>query len=150
MSSYIFQVLVFFYYYIPFFAMAICYLIYPRQHWIKDWTVIFAGGSLQAQFVYIWSSLKWRTDDAYQVPDTPVARTVFWTVNLGLFVLPHLFAAYCHQHELREFMSDKVIPMLKGFHGDVQTSQRRTKQINLESPRTQNGPVTRQQKKKQL
>lgn len=129
----------------PFFVAAICYLVYPGQHWLKDWTVVFAGASLQAQLVFIWCSLKWRTDPDHLVPNTPIARNIFWTVNLGLVFVPHLFAMYCHREELGQFVSKQAIPFLKNFHGDVKTSHETTKKFSIDSPR--NGPVTRQQKK---
>ena len=143
--AFIFQASIFFYYYIPYFVAAICFLIHPSQHWVKDWTVIYAGASVQAQLVYIWCSLKWRTPEEYQVPNTPIARTVFWSVNLGLVLLPHLFTIYCHRYELNDWLVNKVLPKLRSFHGDVKSSQVTTKKIDMATRR--NGPVTRGQKK---
>lgn len=141
------QILSYYYYFIPFYVAAICALVYPGQFWIKDWSLIHAGASIQAQLDYISSSLKWRTAAEYQVPDTLEARSIFWTVNLSLVIVPHLFALYCHRYEVRDFFSGKVIPFCKGIQGEVKTSHKVAKKINVSS---KNGPVTRQQKKKSM
>lgn len=138
------QALCYFYYFIPFYVAAVCALIYPAEHWIKDWSIIHAGASIQAQLVFIWCSLKWRTAAEHQVPDTCLARSIFWIVNLSLVIVPHLFAMYCNREEIREYLTRKVIPFVKSIHGEVKTSQESAKKISLERP---NGPVTRQQKK---
>ncbi|XP_045215567.1 transmembrane 6 superfamily member 1-like [Mercenaria mercenaria] len=138
------QALCYFYYFVPFYVAAFCSLIYPGERWVKDWSLIHAGASIQAQLVFICSSLKWRTQAEFQVPDTTEARSIFWTVNLSLVIVPHLFALYCHRYEVREFFSGKVIPAWKSIQGEVRTSQKTTKKIGVP---TRNGPVTRQQKK---
>lgn len=81
------------------------------------------------------------------MPDTLEARSIFWTVNLSLVIFPHLFALYCHRYEVRDFFSGKVIPFCKGIQGEVKTSHKVAKKINVSS---KNGPVTRQQKKKSM
>lgn len=137
------QALCYFYYFIPFYIAALCALVYPGQLWIKDWSLVHAGASMQAQLVYICSSLKWRTAIDFQVPDTVIARSIFWTVNLSLVIIPHLFALYCHRLEIREFLSRKMISPRKSIHGKRMPSQTSTKKIND----TWSGPVTRQHKK---
>ncbi|KAH3836219.1 transmembrane 6 superfamily member 1-like isoform X1 [Dreissena polymorpha] len=140
------QSVVYVYVYVPYFIAALCSLIYPDQTWIKDWSLVFAGGSMQAQLVYICCSLKWRTPEQHQVPDTALARAVFWPVNLSLVIVPHLFAIYCHREELRSAIQTKVSPFFQTIASEVETSRKTTKKISVPvAPR--NGPVTRQQKK---
>ncbi|XP_060559959.1 transmembrane 6 superfamily member 1-like [Ruditapes philippinarum] len=122
------QALCYFYYFTPVYVAFFCSLIYPGELWVKDWSLIHAGASMQAQFVYIWSSLKWRTKPEFQVPDTVEARCIFWTVNLSLVIVPHLFAWYCHKSEIRDFFNDCVSPCvspkLKSFQGEGRTFQK--------------------------
>lgn len=136
-----FQALCYYYYFIPFYVAGLCALIYPGQFWIKDWSLIHAGASIQAQLVYICSSLKWRTEASYQVPDTVEARTIFWTVNLSLVIVPHLFALYCHRDEVRDFFSGKLSPASKSIKGQVNISKEKVSE-------RRNGPVTRRTSKK--
>lgn len=127
----------YFYYFIPMYVAAICSLIYPGQKWIKDWSLIHAGASIQAQLVFIWSSLKWRTQEEFRVPDTVLARSIFWPVNLSLVIVPHLHAMYCHRNEMYEFLTSQFRPSLK------------SEQVESKTPEQSRRMVTRQQKKNQ-
>lgn len=138
------QALAYFYYYTPFFTAAIFCLLYPGQTWIKDLSVMFAGGTVQAQLVYIWCSIRTLTPEEFRVPETILAQSIFWPVNLSLVIVPHLFAVYCHRHELAEFWSRDVSPTFGKIHGEVKTSQIKARKVQV-TPH--NGPVTRQQKK---
>ncbi|XP_052792679.1 transmembrane 6 superfamily member 1-like [Mya arenaria] len=111
------QALAYFYYYIPVFVAVICSLVYDGQTWIKDWSLLCAGGTMQGQLVYIWCSLKWSTPTEHLVPDTILARSIFWLVNLSLVIVPHLFAVYCHRFEIR----DKLAPYLSNIQGQSQS-----------------------------
>lgn len=109
------QALCYFYYYAPFYVAAIYAIINPGQTWIKDLSLIHAGASMQAQLVFIASSLKWRTHPKFQVPGTMIAQSIFWTVNLCLVIISHLFAVYCHRDELGVFVRKVIIPRVKAF-----------------------------------
>ncbi|KAL4227728.1 Transmembrane 6 superfamily member 2 [Mactra antiquata] len=116
------QALCYFYYFIPMYVASLCCLIFPGQTWIKDWSLIHAGASIQAQLVYIWASLKWRTETEYQVPDTVLARSIFWPVNISLVIVPHLYAMYCHREEIYDFFTNQIVPSFKTEDEDVNQS----------------------------
>jgi hypothetical protein len=88
------QMIVYMYYFIPFYAFAVYALLQPGCRSLPDWAVIFAGAAAQAQVSHIISSLHPRTALELHVPDGD-ARFVFWLVNMSLLVIPHLFALRC-------------------------------------------------------
>lgn len=143
------QALLYFYYFIPFYIAAICSLLFANQHWIKDWSIIHAGASTQAQLVYITCSFHWRTEAEFRVPDDFMARAIFLTINVSLWVVPHLFAAYCNWEGLTTFLEEEVVPRLKYLTGEKTLID-----INSDGelspsriPTRKQGPVTRMQKK---
>ncbi|KAH3833893.1 transmembrane 6 superfamily member 1-like [Dreissena polymorpha] len=86
------QMLVYMYYFVPFYVCAIYGLLRPGQTWLGDWTLIVAGAAAQGQFSHIGASLHPRTEPEFHVPAREHSRNIFWLLNIGLFVLPHMFA----------------------------------------------------------
>ena len=115
---------------------------------------------MQAQFVFIACSLKWRTGSEFQVPDTLEARSIFWTVNLSLVIVPHLFALYCHRYEISDYYYGFVYPTwgrikresedgsyrkTESIRKEVKSVKKSPKKIEAEEKNTRR--VTRSQKK---
>ena len=147
----LFQSLVYFYYFIPFYIAAICSLLYPNQHWIKDWSILHAGASSQAQLVYISCSFHWMTAEQFRVPDDLVARTIFFTINVSLWVMPHLFAIYCNWEGLTIFLNEEVAPRLKSFGREkTLVDGVADGQLSFSKIPTRKGPVTRSKKSQKL
>uniref|UniRef100_A0A2C9JCQ9 EXPERA domain-containing protein n=1 Tax=Biomphalaria glabrata TaxID=6526 RepID=A0A2C9JCQ9_BIOGL len=81
-------------YFIPYYGLTIYSLIQPGQSWILSLILVHAGAASQGQFSYMGSSFHYRTPYIHRVPQTALARIIFWLVNGILFILPQI-AAYC-------------------------------------------------------
>ncbi|XP_038078419.1 transmembrane 6 superfamily member 1-like [Patiria miniata] len=88
------QMLVFWFYYVPYYAATIWALLYPGASWVSDWALIHAGASAQAQISHIGGSLHSNTPYIYRVPEE--GQTVFLIINLTLLVVPQLLAWRCY------------------------------------------------------
>ncbi|XP_002733224.2 transmembrane 6 superfamily member 1-like [Saccoglossus kowalevskii] len=87
------QMLVYLFYFVPYYIMAVYSLIYPGKQWMIDWSIIHAGAAAQAQFTHIGCSFHDRTAAELRVPmDT---RLVFWIINLALLIIPQVLALRC-------------------------------------------------------
>ncbi|XP_038595793.1 transmembrane 6 superfamily member 2 isoform X2 [Tachyglossus aculeatus] len=87
------QMLVYMYYALPFFCLAVYGLFRPGCSWLPDWALVFAGAIGQAQFSHIGSSLHHRTSYTYRTPED--ARTSFFFSNLLYVLGPHILAFRC-------------------------------------------------------
>lgn len=89
------QMLIYLFYFVPFYIAAVYALLQPGCTWMPDWNLLFAGAAAQAQVPHILGSLHDRTTSEFRVPDDKSARIVFWSVNLLLLLLPQLIAVRC-------------------------------------------------------
>jgi len=84
------QVLVYLFYFVPFYIMAIYGLMTQNGTWLPDWALLFAGAAAQAQVPHILGALHWRTEAEYRIP--PNAMLPFLAINLFLLIQPQLLA----------------------------------------------------------
>ncbi|CAG5132466.1 unnamed protein product [Candidula unifasciata] len=96
-----FQIITYGYFFFTYYLSAVYGLLHPGQQWMTDWSLIHAGAAAQAQFSYMFGACHHLTPKAFQCPRAGVPALVFWTVNLTLFVVPHLFAWWCLQNTNR-------------------------------------------------
>ena len=91
------QMLVYFFYFLPYYVYAIYRLIYPTASngMMKDLAFVHAGAAAQAQFSYLTTAVHSRTPANYRIPSSPTAQYCFWIINIALFVIPQLFAYRC-------------------------------------------------------
>jgi hypothetical protein len=92
-----FQALAYEYLFVVYYLVAIYGLVNPGQHWMSDWSLVHAGAAAQAQFSYMSGSVHRLTPKAYLSPKAGTPAIVFWSVNLTLFIVPHLFAWWCQR-----------------------------------------------------
>ncbi|KAK3729129.1 hypothetical protein RRG08_005501 [Elysia crispata] len=89
------QLMVQAFYFIPYYLVNIYALLNPGQSWFPASCIIFAGAAAQAQFSLIGSSFHYRTPYLHRVPQTLLARCLFWFVNGLQFLVPQLVANSC-------------------------------------------------------
>ncbi|XP_076101557.1 transmembrane 6 superfamily member 1-like isoform X2 [Mytilus galloprovincialis] len=91
------QMLVYLFYFLPYYVYAIYRLLYPgpTNGLMKDLAVFHAGAAAQAQFVYLTTAQHSRTAANYRIPSTPAAQYCFWIINIALLIVPQLFAYRC-------------------------------------------------------
>ncbi|XP_052797081.1 transmembrane 6 superfamily member 1-like [Mya arenaria] len=89
------QMLVYMFYFVPYYAAAAYSLLYPGTlAWLSDWALLVAGAAAQGQFSHIGGSLHPRTPPEFLVPTRPHSRQVFWLLNLALLLVPQAFACW--------------------------------------------------------
>lgn len=105
------QLLVYAFYFIPYYVAAIVALFFYHQQpskypWLPDWTMVHAGAAAQAQFSYLCSSLH----DPPLFPDASWSAIPadYWsitvTLNLLLAIVPQLLAfRVCFANRDRDF-----------------------------------------------
>ncbi|BFY97691.1 hypothetical protein BsWGS_00731 [Bradybaena similaris] len=96
-----FQVITYGYFFFAYYLSAVYGLLCPGQHWMTDWSLIHSGAAAQAQFSYLFASCHHLTPSMFQCPRSGTPALVFWTVNLTLFIVPHLFTWWCLQNTNR-------------------------------------------------
>ncbi|XP_065837841.1 transmembrane 6 superfamily member 1-like [Oscarella lobularis] len=109
------QMLTYMWYFVPYYGAAIYGLLTPGNRWMIDGAILHAGAAIQAQISYIVSAIydmkqsavfpsdgintSWLINSLYRLLDnqqlTPQGNTIFWTINLALLIVPHLFAWRC-------------------------------------------------------
>lgn len=89
------QMLVYMFYVLPFYVLAIYALIFPGCSWLPDWALVFTGAIGQAQFSHMGASMHIRTPFTYRVPEDTWA--CFFVCNLLYALGPHLLAFRCLQ-----------------------------------------------------
>ncbi|NWX93130.1 TM6S2 protein, partial [Nothoprocta pentlandii] len=87
------QMLIYLFYVLPFFCLAIYGLLRPGCAWVPDWSLVVAGAMAQAQFTHVGSSLHGRTPFPYQTPED--ARGTFLAANALYALGPQLLALRC-------------------------------------------------------
>lgn len=87
------QMLLYMFYVLPFYGLAVYALTFPGCSWLPDWALVFAGAVGQAQFSHMGASMHLRTPFTYRVPED--AGTCFFTCNLLYALGPHLLAYRC-------------------------------------------------------
>ncbi|KAK2154024.1 hypothetical protein LSH36_279g03129 [Paralvinella palmiformis] len=91
------QMLVYMFYYVPYYVLAIYGLVYQGNVWMPDWSLIHAGAAVQAQVSHIGASLHSGTDPQLRVPDDTIIRSSFWLINVVLLlIVPQLLALRCN------------------------------------------------------
>ena len=116
---------------------------------MRDWSLIHAGASSQAQVAYIGSSFHWRTEAKHQTPKDPFGLTIFLLINISLWVVPHLFAMYSNWDGLTVFWKEEIVPRLKSLKGGSTLVESVDGDVSPSRiPTRRQGPVTRQQQKK--
>ncbi|XP_069915170.1 transmembrane 6 superfamily member 2 isoform X2 [Oryctolagus cuniculus] len=87
------QMLLYMFYVLPFYGLAVYALTFPGCSWLPDWALVFAGAVGQAQFSHMGASMHLRTPFTYRVPED--AGTCFFACNLLYALGPHLLAYRC-------------------------------------------------------
>ncbi|XP_059176406.1 transmembrane 6 superfamily member 1-like [Physella acuta] len=95
-------------YFVPYYMMNIYALIVPGQSWVLRWSLIQAGAAGQGQFSYMGSSFHYRTPYIYRVPQTGLARLLFWLINGAMFAGPQL-AAFRYLSQPQFFLRDQAV-----------------------------------------
>ncbi|XP_013210405.1 transmembrane 6 superfamily member 2 isoform X3 [Microtus ochrogaster] len=85
--------LVYLFYALPFYCLAVYALIFPGCSWLPDWALVFAGAIGQAQFSHMGASMHLRTPFTYRVPED--TWTTFFLSNMLFALGPHLLAFRC-------------------------------------------------------
>nr|KAG5705976.1 hypothetical protein BaRGS_010866 [Batillaria attramentaria] len=82
------QMMVYLFYFLPYYAAAIYGLLQPGHSWMLDWSLLHAGAAAQGQFSHIGASFHYRTPFMHRVPQHGHTRLIFWLINaiLDLFV----------------------------------------------------------------
>ncbi|KAL8606335.1 hypothetical protein ACOMHN_050815 [Nucella lapillus] len=89
------QMMIYLFYYLPYYMAAIYGLLWPGHTWMIDWSLLHAGAAAQGQFVHIGASFHYRTPFSYRVPQNSRARAFFWLINGGLLIMPQWFSYRC-------------------------------------------------------
>lgn len=89
------QMVVYMFYFVPYYILAIRGLLYSGHDWMSDWSLIHAGAAAQGQFSYFGAALHSRTPYILRVPQDPTIRCAMFLLNGALFVVPQLFAVRC-------------------------------------------------------
>ncbi|XP_019624174.1 PREDICTED: transmembrane 6 superfamily member 1-like isoform X2 [Branchiostoma belcheri] len=87
------QMLVYLFYFVPYYLAAMYGLVQPGCVWMPDWALLFAGAAAQAQFSHIGSSFHGRTRFTRRVPEATSME--FWVINLLLAIVPQILAYRC-------------------------------------------------------
>ena len=90
------------------------------------------------------------TGEQFRVPDDLTARAIFLSINVSLWVVPHLFAIYCNWEGLNVFLKEEVVPRLKSFRREKTAVDGILELSPSKIPTRQQGPKTRSKTKKDL
>lgn len=107
------QMLIYLFYFIPYFIATIVALLYSGHSWLPDWALLFAGAAAQAQIPHILGSMHHRTPVNFRLPGHGSAWVVFWLGNLLLLIVPHLVAVRCWLFP-RRFLLPNANPEVDG------------------------------------
>ncbi|XP_076443802.1 transmembrane 6 superfamily member 1-like [Babylonia areolata] len=89
------QMMVYLFYFLPYYIAAIYGLLWPGHTWMLDWSLLHAGAAAQGQFAHIGASFHYRTPFSYRVPQSGQARIIFWLINGSMFIVPQVLAYRC-------------------------------------------------------
>ncbi|XP_064620915.1 transmembrane 6 superfamily member 1-like isoform X2 [Lineus longissimus] len=118
------QMLVYMFYFIPYYCMAMYGLVVPGCSWMPDWAMVHAGAAIQAQISHIGSAIHDRTPYIHRIPMTFDSMLPFLAINLPLLIIPQLMAARCLMS------SEYFMPVEEKSNDSLKPSQKReTKKI---------------------
>ncbi|XP_053201223.1 transmembrane 6 superfamily member 1-like [Panonychus citri] len=103
------QMIIYLFYYLPFYLYAINRLIVNRctnNQTMSKLSAFLAGAVIAAQFTHIGSSFHSRTPYILRVPSDFMSQLLFWSINLILTIGPILLAIRCKQDESTETYED--------------------------------------------
>lgn len=89
------QVMAYGYFFVAYSAFSMYGLLCPGQHWMADWSLIYAGAAAQGQVTYVLGACHHRTNMMYQLDSKGSEVKLFYSVNLLFLLVPQLFAIWC-------------------------------------------------------
>ncbi|OBS58357.1 hypothetical protein A6R68_10486 [Neotoma lepida] len=106
------QMLMYLFYALPFYCLAVYALTFPGCSWLPDWALVFAGAIGQAQFSHMGASVHLRTPFTYRVPED--TWTTFFLSNMLFALGPHLLAFRCLWRPAFFMQARPLAPQVQG------------------------------------
>ncbi|GFR86663.1 transmembrane 6 superfamily member 1 [Elysia marginata] len=102
------QVMAYGYFFVAYYVFAMYGLLCPGQHWMADWSLIYAGAAAQGQVTYILGASHHRTSMMYHLDTKGSEAKAFYAVNLVLLLVPQFFALWC-SNDVEKFGRSQTI-----------------------------------------